>query len=299
MPTSVAVLLAIATVFLVAGLFGIWVQRQALDTNRWVTTSARLLENQEIRSALSGYIADRLVAGEGDSGSRLGKLLSDRFSDADRSGLAEPVVRRAVAEALGTAPALAAWQQANRAAHRVLVRLVEGDLAPGGEVTLDLGALMSRVGDHVPLRGLVAEDRAANDARIVVVRVDELKRVQDIALGVRSLTWLLLAASVVLMVLAVHLWGDRRRGVMAAAGCVVLAGLGLLALRELAGEVVVGDLARTPDAEAAGAAAWSIATSLLVQLAVAVMVLGALVVAGGWFLGRRSRAGSAGHPSQP
>jgi hypothetical protein len=285
--------LALATLFLIAGMTGVWLQRQALNTDRWVATSGRMLKEREIRRALSGYVADRLGEHRVGSRSGLGELLSKRFPGVDGSGAARPLVRRAVAEALGSGPALVAWEHANRAAHSLVVRVVEGDLAPGGKVTLDLDPLTSQIAEHSVVRRVLGDGRPPNNTRILVARVDEIERAQDVVLGLRTLTWLLLAASLVLIVLAVRLHPDRRRGVIAAAACLVLAGIGVLALREVMGNLVVGHLARTRDAEAAGHAAWSIATSLLVQLAVVAMALGALLAAGAWLAARGSRPSRA------
>ena len=291
MRPGIALLLAVATVFLIAGMAGVWVQRQALNTDRWVATSGRMLEDRAIRSALSGYVADRLADQRVRSGSGLGGLLSERFPGFDGSRAARPLVRRAVAEALASGPALVAWEHANRAAHTLVVRVVEGDLAPRGNVTLDLDPLTSQIAEHSVVRRVLGDGRRPDSTRILVARVAEIERAQDVVLGLRSLTWLLLAASLGLIVLAVRLHPDRRRGVIAAAACLVLAGIGVLALREVMGNLVVGHLARTRDAEAAGHAAWSIATSLLVQLAVVAMALGALLAAGGWLAARGTTPG--------
>ena len=40
----------------------VWVKRQALDTDAWVDTSTNLLENDQVREALSVYIVDQLYA---------------------------------------------------------------------------------------------------------------------------------------------------------------------------------------------------------------------------------------------
>ncbi len=56
----------------------------------------------------------------------------------------------------------------------------------------------------------------------------------------------------------------------------------MLVLRELAGNVVVDDVAKTAAAEPAAAATWSIGTSLLQEIGVATIFFGFLLVAGGW-----------------
>jgi len=40
--------------------FAIWTERQALNTDDWVHTSGRLLQNETIRGALSDYLVDQL-----------------------------------------------------------------------------------------------------------------------------------------------------------------------------------------------------------------------------------------------
>ena len=40
--------------------FAIWIERQALNTDDWVHTSGRLMQNETIRSALSDYLVDQL-----------------------------------------------------------------------------------------------------------------------------------------------------------------------------------------------------------------------------------------------
>ena len=40
----------------------VWVKRQALETDKWVATSSRLLEDDEIRGALSVYLVDQLYS---------------------------------------------------------------------------------------------------------------------------------------------------------------------------------------------------------------------------------------------
>ena len=58
---SVAVvLLALATGFAVAGCFGVWAKRQALETGPWVNTSERVLKNQDVRDELGKTLSDRI-----------------------------------------------------------------------------------------------------------------------------------------------------------------------------------------------------------------------------------------------
>src|SRR3954466_5262384 len=57
---GVAALLILGTLFLTTFGLGLWAKRQALDTNNWVETSDQLLENEQIRTALSVFMVDEL-----------------------------------------------------------------------------------------------------------------------------------------------------------------------------------------------------------------------------------------------
>ena len=60
--------ITIWVLIVLAGLIGlvsaltVWAKRQALETDKWVATSSRLLEDDEIRGALSLYLVDQLYA---------------------------------------------------------------------------------------------------------------------------------------------------------------------------------------------------------------------------------------------
>src|SRR5688572_2091644 len=57
---AIATLLAVGTLIFIGFGVGVWAERQLLDTDEWVDTSAELLEDEEIRVALGGFIVDRL-----------------------------------------------------------------------------------------------------------------------------------------------------------------------------------------------------------------------------------------------
>ena len=58
----VAGLLVVGTLVAFLAIFSIWVNRQALNTDNWVDTSTRLIQNEKVRSQLSDYLADQLFA---------------------------------------------------------------------------------------------------------------------------------------------------------------------------------------------------------------------------------------------
>src|SRR5918996_814523 len=61
---GIAALLAVGTLIFIGFGVGVWAERQVLDTDEWVDTSADLLENEPVRTALGLFIVDRLFDSE-------------------------------------------------------------------------------------------------------------------------------------------------------------------------------------------------------------------------------------------
>ena len=53
-------LVVLGSVLAFLSVFAIWIERQALNTDDWVTTSGKLIQNSTIRSALGDYLVDQL-----------------------------------------------------------------------------------------------------------------------------------------------------------------------------------------------------------------------------------------------
>ena len=54
-------LVVLAAIIGLAAALNVWVKRQALSTDNWTNASSQLLENSEIRNAVSVYLVDLLV----------------------------------------------------------------------------------------------------------------------------------------------------------------------------------------------------------------------------------------------
>src|SRR4029450_4360061 len=59
---KIRILLVLASILAFLAIFTSWIDRQALDTNQWVDTSGKLLEDKEIPDALATYSVDQLYA---------------------------------------------------------------------------------------------------------------------------------------------------------------------------------------------------------------------------------------------
>ena len=60
----VPILFVLATLTLFGGAFAVWVNRQALNTDNWTTTSGKLLANKKIDDALGAYLVNQVFTGD-------------------------------------------------------------------------------------------------------------------------------------------------------------------------------------------------------------------------------------------
>ena len=100
-PRVVAALLIVATLLSVVGIFSAWINRQALNTDNWVNTSTKLLQNEDIQEQLAIYLSDQLIANV-NLEEELQKALPPKLAPlaapaAERNGLQGPRKVRLVA----------------------------------------------------------------------------------------------------------------------------------------------------------------------------------------------------------
>jgi hypothetical protein len=288
---AVIVLLVLATVLWVAGGVAVWGQRQLLDTKNWVDTSDRLLRDEQIRTALSDALLQRVYA-SAPVENQLREALPDNLK-----GLAAPaaagmreLANRNAPRVLGSAAFLAAWEKANTAAHQTFVKLIKGQLASNGEVTLDLKSLLSQVATGTGLPANVVDKLPPNLQQLTIIKSDQLKGAQDSLDTLRTLTIVVIVLAVLCMAGAVALSADRRRGVIAAAGCIFFAGFVILAVRRLGTGVAVDSLAQATNARPAVKAVFLIGTSLLTDVAWGSILFALFLITGAWLAGPGRRA---------
>jgi hypothetical protein len=288
---AVVVLLVLATLLWSVGIVAVWAQRQMLDTENWVQTSDRLLENEQIRDALSTAILQKIYAG-----SPVENQLRDALPE-NLKPLAAPiaaglreVANRNAPKVLGSAAALAAWETANRSAHKTLLKILEGDVARGGDVTLNLHDLIAQVAAGTGLPAGIADKLPANVQQLTVLKSDKIKAAQDALETAKKLVIVLVVVTLLLMGGAVAAATDRRRTVVAVGGCLIFSGLLVLALRRVGGDAAVNALAESPNARPAVKATFIIGTSLLTEAAWGSIVGGLFIVTGGWLIGPGKRA---------
>jgi hypothetical protein len=270
-----------------------------------VSTSDKLLQNEEVRSQLSDYLADELFANV-DVQAELEKTFPPRLAPlaGPAAGALHQLAPRAAERALETSRAESLWSEANRAAHETLLKILndEGSAVTtgGGEVTLDLNALVSEDGSQLGVAGKLASKVPPDAGRLTILKSDQLSTAQDISKLVRKLPIVLTLLMLLLYGLAIYLAGPRRRQALRSVGFgFVVAGVLSLLLRHFAGSTVTDALAGNEAVKPAVEAVWSIATSLLVTVAVSAITFGILVVIAAWLAGPTSIATSLRREAAP
>ena len=310
----VPILLVLASLALFTGAFAVWVNRQALNTDNWKTTSSKLLAEERIQAALGPYLVNQLFTNADVTGAIQQRLPSNLqvLAGPASAGLRQ-LADRAAPKLLARARVQDAWVAANATAHQQLLRIINGGgplvSTGGGEVALDLHALVTQLAADLGVSSQVAAAQAklqgaagtqakaqlqqrlnitvpASSGRLVIMRSNELKTAQDVAGAVKSLAIVLPALAILLYALAIWLARGRRRQALRTAGwSFVVVGLLLLLVRRIGGNEIVDSLVKVPSNEAAVHQAWMIATSLLFAIAVALIVYGVVFALAAWLGG--------------
>jgi hypothetical protein len=286
-PGLAKTLVVVAAFMGVIACFSTWVARQALNTDDWVHTSGRLLENQDIRTALGNYAVDQLYTNV-DVTAELHKTLPKDFKPAAgpaASGLRSLASSGAV-KVLDTDRFKTLWADANRSAHETLISILDNKnkaIKTGhGNVTLRLRPLIIEVADQLGLGSSVAGKLPPDVGNLTVLRSDQLGLAQTIAKLIRGLAVVSSLLTLALLGLAIYLSRGQRWVTVLASGIVLIAVvLVVLIVREVAGHVIVKQLA-TDTARPAADATWAIGTSLLVSIAHEVMLFGVFFVFASW-----------------
>ena len=304
-------LVVLASVLAFAAILAVWANRQLLNTDNWTRTSTQLLENRVIRDQISAYLVDELYANV-DVAGEIRAALPERLQPlaGPAAGGLRDLAERAAREALSRPRAQQAWADANRAAQQTLLRILEGGgpvvQTGGGDVVLDLTALLQQMQARFGIGGRVAERLPASAAQISVMHSDRLESAQTLLKIVRGLPIVLVALSLLLFGAALAIAPGWRRQALRAYGIgLEVAGAAALLVQAQAGEALVNALVRTAAAEPAAADAWTISTALLVQAAWATIFYGAFMVIAAWLAGparpmvavRGAVAPYAGHPA--
>ncbi len=311
---AINVIFACAVVVGVFAVLAVWVNRQVLDTNNWTDTSSRLLADPKIEAAVGDLLVNELFSSV-DVAAELKSVLPSQVG-----GLAAPaaaglrtLAAQIAPEVLATAPVQNAWRLANRTAQLELLHILNGGSktisTKNGVVTLQLHPLLVQLAAQLGLqqqlatvqsklqgstgtlaRGAVQQKLGVTlpppSGNIVILRSSQLKTAQDIVKAIKSLAVVLPAIALLLFILAVWLADGWRRVALRTTGWCLI-GIGLIAVlgRRLISNVLVNSLVKVPANRPAVHQVLAIGTTLLYDIAIAMVTYGAAIVIAAWIAG--------------
>jgi hypothetical protein len=285
---TVRVLIVLGSILAFLSVFAIWIERQALNTSDWVETSGKLLHNAKIREAVGNYLVDQLYENVNVK-KELEEILPGEASElaGPAAGGLRQVAGQGAEKVLETSTAQELWEDANRATHEQLLAVLENKKeaveTENGEVTLNLGSLLTNLADQVGIGEDLAEKLPPDAGQIHILKSDQLKTAQNIAVAVKGLALLLSILTLAAFGGAIYLSrGSRWVTVLYSGIGLIAAGFAAIVFRHVAGGIVVGQLVTNDSIKPAGEAAWSIGTSLMISIATTVIVVGVLFAAAGW-----------------
>jgi hypothetical protein len=287
--TAVLVIAGTLATFLAIG--ALWINRQALNTDNWTNTSSQMLEDKAIRTAVSAYLVDQLYANV-DVAGELRTALPPRAQPlaAPAAGALRDLAQKVTNELLQRPRVQALWENANRGAHQVFLKIVTGGgpavSTQNGVVKLDLRGLLQQLESRVGIGGNLAAKVPPDSAQLTILKSDQLSAAQSVAKVLRVLPLVLIALLLAAFGGAVALGRGRRREVLLMIGFgFIAAGVVALVGRSLGGNAVVDALTSTDAARPAAESVWRIGTSLLAEAATATIGYGVVIVAGAWLAG--------------
>ena len=293
---------ALAGVLTLLAILSTWVDRQVFDNQEWGDTSLELLQDPEIRQQVANFAVDELYANVDVEGQLrqnldkvnedLGEVLAGPLAGFGRQGADELALRALESEQIQSL-----WRDANMAAHKTLVDLIEdrGEIVrtTDGQVTLQLKPLIVEIADQVGL-GKQARDKIPESVgEIEIVDSDEIEQVQTVARLIHGTALVTAILAIALIALAVYLSpGYRWLTLLWIVVALIVVALLVLVIRSVAGNVLIPELA-TPDVEPAAHNAWNIATELLKSIAWTVIWAAVALLALAWLISPNSTAGRA------
>ena len=285
------VLIVVASLLAFLAIFAVWANRQLLDTDNWTDTSSQLLEHDAVKEQLSIFLVGQLYANV-DVAGRIEAVLPPRAAPlaGTVAGGLKGALEEGVERLLARPRAQQLWEDANRAAHTRFLQVVEDEgevvSTEGGDVTLDLKALLGASQEEVGVGGRVADRLPEDAAQLTVLHSDELGLAQDLVDLLKTLAWVLVGLALGLYALAIFLARGWRREALRATGIgFAFAGLTVLVIRPFAGDALTDALAKTDSVKPAIEATWSIGTSLLQEAAAAVLAYGVVMFLAAWLAG--------------
>jgi len=263
-----------------------WINRQMLSDSSWNKTSTQLVQDPQIRSALSVYLVNELYANVDVAGAlaqRLPPNLKPLAAPA-AAALRQPAAQ-GVDFLLARPQVQKSFSDASAVAHEELVNVLENKTGLGiqtgnGTVTLDLGSLVKGLGIQLGLPSSALAKIPPNTGVITVMHSDQLAAAQDGFRAIKLLSIWLYLLVFGMFGLALYLAaGARRRTLRNIGWAFVFLGILTIVARNQIGSYAVTSLVPTQYRPPANHV-WVIGTSTLGEIGWGVLFYGAIGVFG-------------------
>ena len=293
------VLVVLASVLLMLSVLATWTRAQIIDTDGWTQTSVRLLQDEQVRGAVSRALSERLLSVV-DPRKLAAKALPSELSPlaGALSSTAAELVPQTIDRALQSPLVQELWARANRTAHTQVIELLDGGgsalKVSGGVVSVDLGELLDRLAKRLGIPGDPARRLSPERRRIVLLRSKQVHLAQASVRALRDLSVALPIATLLCFLGALALAaGARRRALLEIGVGVIVAALSSLLLREYADSYLVTNVIAGQGARPTARAVLSILTEGWRDRALWLLLVGALILLGGAALRPAARAGQS------
>ena len=174
------VLIVVASVLGLASILTSWVQRQMLDNHAWRKASTQVIQNTQVRAAVSTYAVNQLYA-RVDVEQALEQRLPENLKHLAAplsTALRQPMTN--AAELILARPRFQKlWIETTAIAHDKLVNVLENKTGYGistgnGVVTVNLHGLVEQLGGDLGISSSVLAKVPAGAGVITVMRSDQL-----------------------------------------------------------------------------------------------------------------------------
>jgi hypothetical protein len=294
------VLIVVGSLFAWLSVLTVWTKTTLLDTDQYVSTVAPLAQNQDVREAVATRVTKRLMSEQALVSQLEAKVparLRNRLPDLQAA--VESLVYEAALKLVSSDQFAKVWEGANRRAQQQVVAALTGntgklDLANDGTVSLDLSGVAKQVGARLEARGLDLSKLPSGkiDTSVELFRWPWLGWVQDGVDLLQKLAWLLPLVTLACYGGAVAL-STRRRRTLAWVGVGFSAAMLVILVAIAVGRGPYLELFSQPEGRQAGGAAYDeILKGLRLEVR-GLFVLGLVIAAGAWLVGRQRRAAVA------
>ncbi len=282
--TAVWALIVLASLLGVLVILATWINRQMFDNSNWNKASTQLIREPTVQTALSVYlvnslydnvdvpaaIAQKLPPGLKPFAAPAAAALRQPATDGVKLLLTRPRVQKL-------------WVDSMSVTHQRLIAVLENKTRAGistgnGEVTVDLGELLSQLAPQLGLPAAAVARIPPNTGVITVMRSDQLGAVQTAVKAVRAVSGWALLLVLLMFAGAIYLAAGERRATLRNVGwAFVLVGLLVLVVRRAGGNYVVNSLTDLQYRDPAHHV-WLIYTSVLGEIGWSVVFYGVVGV---------------------